>query len=66
MDNEAIYGKRAYTLSFRQAMELGIIVNYKVVISITEAKAKSTQEPEIEEKIVALQKAIKKILTVSQ
>jgi len=66
MDNEVIYGQRAYTLSFRRAMELGVIVNYKVVISITEAKGKSIQEPEVEEKIVALQKAIKKIPTVSK
>ena len=66
MDNEIIYGKRAYTLSFRHAMELGMIVNYKVVISITESKAKLAQDPDIEEKIVALQKAIQRIPTVSK
>jgi len=66
MDNEALYGKRAYTFSFRRAMELGVIVNYKVVISITESKGNRHQEPEIEEKIVALQKAVKKIPAVSK
>jgi superfamily II DNA/RNA helicase len=65
MDNETLYGKRAYTLSFRRAMELDVIVNYKVVISITESKD-NHQEPEIEEKIVALQKAVKKISAVSK
>jgi superfamily II DNA or RNA helicase len=66
MDNETLYGKRAYTLSFRRAMELGVIVNYKVVISITESKSKLNQEPELEEKIVTLQKTIKKIPAVSK
>ncbi len=66
MDNEALYGKRAYTFSFRRAMELGVIVNYKVVISITESKGNRHEEPEIEEKIVALQKAVKKIPAVSK
>jgi len=66
MDNEALYGKRAYTFSFRRAMELGVIVNYKIIISITESKGGLNQEPEIEEKIVALQKAIQKMPHLSK
>jgi len=34
MDDEAVYGPVFYSLSFRQAVDLGIICDYKVVISV--------------------------------
>jgi predicted helicase len=36
MDDETIYGPRAYTLTFGSAARQGIICNYKVVISVVE------------------------------
>src|SRR5262245_53176109 len=36
MDDEAIYGPRAYTLTFGSAARQGIICNYKVVISVVD------------------------------
>lgn len=36
MDDEAIYGARAYTLTFGEAASKGIICNYKVVISVVD------------------------------
>jgi predicted helicase len=38
MDDEAIYGPRAYTLTFGEAAGRGIICNYKVVISAVDDK----------------------------
>jgi superfamily II DNA or RNA helicase len=37
MDNEAVYGPRAYTLTFGEAAR-GIICNYKVVISVVDGE----------------------------
>jgi predicted helicase len=34
MDNEAMYGKRAFTLNFGQAVERKIICPYKVLVTI--------------------------------
>jgi len=34
MDNEAMYGPVAHRLTFRQALDLGIICDYKVVVSV--------------------------------
>jgi predicted helicase len=34
MDDEIVYGPRAYTLTFGSAAREGIICNYKVVISV--------------------------------
>ena len=34
MDNPAVYGRAAYTLSFRDAVKAGIIVPYKVIVSV--------------------------------
>jgi superfamily II DNA or RNA helicase len=34
MDDDAVYGPRAYTLTFGEAAERGIICDYKVVISV--------------------------------
>jgi predicted helicase len=34
MDDEAVYGPRAYTLTFGSAAHQGIICNYKVIISV--------------------------------
>jgi predicted helicase len=38
MDDETIYGPRAYTLTFGSAARLGIICNYKVVISVVDGQ----------------------------
>jgi superfamily II DNA or RNA helicase len=38
MDDEAIYGPRAYTLTFGAAARQGIICNYKVVISVVDGQ----------------------------
>ena len=38
MDDETIYGPRAYTLTFGSAARQGIICNYKVVISIVDGQ----------------------------
>ncbi len=38
MDDETIYGPRAYTLTFGSAARKGIICNYKVVISIVDGQ----------------------------
>src|SRR6516164_2444916 len=38
MDDETIYGPRAYTLTFGSAVRQGIICNYKVVISIVDGQ----------------------------
>ncbi|WP_445785030.1 Helicase associated domain protein [Sphingorhabdus sp.] len=36
MDNEAIYGPRAYTLTFGEAARQGIICDYKVIVAVVE------------------------------
>jgi superfamily II DNA or RNA helicase len=38
MDDETIYGSRAYTLTFGDAARRGIICNYKVVISVVDSQ----------------------------
>ncbi len=38
MDDEEIYGPRAYTLSFAKAVRLGIISRYKVIVSMIDKK----------------------------
>lgn len=38
MDNESLYGTNAYTLPIRKAIELGIIANYQVLISVVDDK----------------------------
>jgi predicted helicase len=38
MDDEAVYGSRAYTLTFGSAARQGIICNYKVVISVVDGQ----------------------------
>jgi len=39
MDNEELYGKRAYSLSFRRAVELGIICDYKIIVPVVTSKS---------------------------
>jgi len=34
MDNPAVYGRAAYTLTFRDAVKAGIIVPYRVIVSV--------------------------------
>ncbi len=34
MDDESIYGRRVYTLSFRDAVHLGVICDYQIIISV--------------------------------
>jgi superfamily II DNA or RNA helicase len=57
MDSEALYGPRAYTLSFRKAINLGIITDYKIMISVVSAQHGLVIAPELDGKIVALKKA---------
>ena len=38
MDDETVYGPRAYTLTFVSAAQRGIICNYKVVISVVDGQ----------------------------
>src|ERR1700738_979743 len=38
MDDETVYGPRAYTLTFGSAARQGIICNYKVVISVVDGE----------------------------
>jgi superfamily II DNA or RNA helicase len=38
MNDETVYGPRAYTLTFGEAAQLGIICNYKVVISVVDGQ----------------------------
>lgn len=69
MDSLKEYGPRAYTLTFRQAVNLNIICDYKVMVSliVTDKKLKVTKD-NLYEQAIALQKAIenhdiKKIIT---
>ncbi len=70
MDNEEIYGRRCYTLGFRDAINLGLICDYKVIISVADHKAehKFKKDYIMQEKAISLKKAInesgaKKIIT---
>jgi predicted helicase len=38
MDDETIYGPRAYTLTFGSAARRGIVCNYKVIISVVDSQ----------------------------
>ncbi|HEV2524031.1 MAG TPA: hypothetical protein VGU44_02735, partial [Gammaproteobacteria bacterium] len=60
MDSEALYGPRAYTLSFRKAINLGIITDYKIMISVVSSQQSLATESELDCKIVALRKAVLK------
>ena len=62
MDDEALYGKRAYTLTFRQAIKAGLICDSKVIVSILKQNSEyeSSKDYEMQEKAIALSKAIKK------
>ncbi len=64
MDNEDLYGRRSYTLGFREAINLGLICDYKIIIAISR-KGKDIHK---DGRAVALKKAIiqsdsKKIVT---
>jgi predicted helicase len=70
MDDEKIYGRRCYTLGFRDAINLGLICDYKVIISVADHKAehKFNKDHIMQEKAISLKKAIaesgaKKIIT---
>lgn len=70
MDDEKIYGRRCYTLGFRDAINLGLICDYKVIISVADHKAehKFNKDYVMQEKAISLKKAIaesgaKKIIT---
>ncbi len=58
MDSEELYGPRAYTLSFRAAINLGIITDYKIMISIVHSE--DAKKSELDAKTIALKKAILK------
>ncbi len=66
MDNEAVYGPRAYTLSFRKAIDLGLISDYKIIISVVHAKPTVAEANPLEAMVVALKKAIAKAPSVSK
>lgn len=70
MDDEELYGQRVYALSFRKAINLGLICNYKVIVSVLEHNAQyiTNKKFEMQEKAIALYKSIvttgaKKIIT---
>lgn len=58
MDNEAVYGPKAYVLSFRQAIEREIIADYKILVSIMLENSVHAHQEEIEAYVIALKKAI--------
>lgn len=75
MDSKKHYGPRAYTLSFRQAVNLNIISDYRILIPIiitdTLHKRSKNLGENLDEKIVALQKSVEqhdisKIITFHQ
>ncbi len=66
MDNEAVYGPRAYTLSFRKAIDLGLISDYKIIISVVHAKSAVAEANPLEAMVVAFKKAIAKAPAVSK
>ncbi|MCE3232592.1 MAG: type restriction protein res subunit [Rickettsiaceae bacterium] len=64
MDNEAIYGSVAHTLSFREAVERNIICDYKVIVSVVNSQMVSKQIQDNEDaehaaKRIAVEMAIK-------
>lgn len=63
MDNEALYGKRAYTVGFREAINLGLICDYKVIISIANANANANAGGCMEAARKALKEGILKTKT---
>lgn len=61
MDDEKIYGKRAFTLGFREAINKGLICDYKIIISvINDKKTKHDFKGhyDLQEKAVALNKSL--------
>ena len=62
MDDKSIYGPRAYTLPFREAINRGLICNYKIIISCIakDTSHKFNQEYEFQEKTESLKEAIRK------
>lgn len=69
MDDEAIYGRRAYALPIREAIERGIISDYKVIVSVVTssdvaAKINGNKEPNSTlVKMVASAIAIEKVVS---
>lgn len=63
MDDPKIYGRLVYKLGFREAINLGLICDYKIIISAIDENKKTEHEfnadYELQEKAIALQKAIK-------
>lgn len=60
MNDELIYGKRAYTLGFREAINLGLICDYTVIISMADysSEHRFKKDYEMQEKAISLKKAI--------
>lgn len=70
MDDESLYGKRCYELGFRKAINLGLICDYKIIVSVIARQTghKFNTDYEMQEKAISLQKALdeskaKKIIT---
>lgn len=64
MDDNEIYGRLAYKLGFRDAINLGLICDFEIIISAIEESSslnhKFNDEYELQEKAISLQKALKK------
>lgn len=70
MDNETVYGKRAYVLPIRQAIDDGLISDYQVLVSVVTSsdvadefneKNRSSKSPSVKN-MVAMAIAIKKAI----
>ena len=63
-DSVEDYGPKSYTLTFRKAINLGVIADYKIIVSVVNAKSVLKISDGLEDKVVALKKAILKRLLV--
>lgn len=66
MDSEKDYGSRAFTFSFREAINLGVIADYKIMISLISSQTNLNAKTLLEEEIIALHKAIEKDKKISK
>ncbi len=66
MDDESIYGPRAYTLPFRKAINLGLITDYKVIISVIDSPKTLTDDNFYSAVALALNKAFGQAPSVSK
>lgn len=62
MDDESLYGRRVYTLGFREAINLGLICDYKIIISVAN-ESDSIVRGNLHAGAIALEKAIESSVT---